>query len=64
MRETTCAMIGGEQVCWDTYVRESNGSLREGRANLPWLALLPYHLRRAGVLRRRRERHVQVRPVQ
>jgi hypothetical protein len=38
------------------------GPLRQGDKHTSWLAVLPYHLRRAGVVRRKRERHQQTIP--
>jgi hypothetical protein len=44
------------------YDCDDPGPLRQGTIHTAWLALLPYHLRRAGVLRRKRERHQQTIP--
>jgi hypothetical protein len=44
------------------YDCDDPGPLRQGTKHTAWLALLPYHLRRAGVLQRKRERLQQVIP--
>jgi hypothetical protein len=44
------------------YDCDDHGSLRQGEQHHGWLAIMPYHLRRAGVLRRKSERHQQIIP--
>jgi hypothetical protein len=44
------------------YDCDDPGPLRQGVRHHGWLAIMPYHLRRAGVLRRKRERRQQVIP--